>query len=179
MMPLSPPCCPCHRHQAAVALVWGLVVDDDNNDDNDAAFVPPCHHPHHCQATPALVRGLVVALAWSLAQALAGGVFVIVLALAQNLFNDYDDNDDDGDAFISPCRPCHHRQAATTLVWGLVVALAWLLAWAFARGVVVIVLALEPNLFNDDDDDDNKDAFVSPLPPPPSLQKRWSLSTGE
>ncbi len=75
--------------------------------------------------------------------------------------------------------------------------MAWSLAQALAEGVVVIVLALAPNLFddkddnnndnndngdNDDDDDDNDDdddAFVSPLPLPPSLQKRWSLSTGE
>ncbi len=58
--------------------------------------------------------------------------------------------------------------------------------------VVVIVLAIGPILFGGDDDDDDDDndnnddnddnedhAFVSPLPPPPSLQKQWSLSTGE
>ncbi len=76
------------------------------------------------------------------------------------------------------------------MVQGLVVALAWSLAQALARGVLVIVLALASNLFDDDnnedndeddndDNDDNDDAFVSPLPPPPSLQKQWSLSTGE
>jgi hypothetical protein len=69
------------------------------------------------------------------------------------------------------------------LVWGLVVALAWSLAQALAGGVVVIILALAPNLFNNDNkdnnDDNDNDAFVSPLPPPQSLQKQWSLSTGE
>ncbi len=51
----------------------------------------------------------------------------------------------------------------------LVVELAWVLAWALVRGVVIILLA--PNLFNNNDDDD--DAFVSPLPPlPPSLSHR-------
>ncbi len=89
-------------------MVRGLVVDDDNNYDDDAAFVPPCHRHHCCRAAAALVRGLVVALAWSLAQALARGVFVIFLALAQNLLDDYDDNNDDDDAFISPFRPRHH-----------------------------------------------------------------------
>ncbi len=107
--PLSPPCRSCHRREAAVALVRELVVYNDNNDYYDAAFVPPCHCPHSHRAAAALVRGLVVALARSLAQALARGVFVIVLALVQNLFNNYDDNGDDDDAFISPCRPRHHR----------------------------------------------------------------------
>jgi hypothetical protein len=173
--PLSPPCRPRHRRRAAVALVRGLVVDDDNNDDDDAAFVPPCRLHHRRRAAAALVRGLAVALARSLAR----GVFFIVLALAQNLFDDYDDNDDDDDAFVSPCRLRHYRRAAAALVRGLVVALAPSLARALARGVVVIVLALKPNLFDDDDNDDDDNAFVSPLPPAPSLQKRWSLSTGE
>jgi hypothetical protein len=59
----------------------------------------------------------------------------------------------------------------------LVVALAHLLAQALAGGVVVIVLALAPNLFDNDDNNnhdgkDNKDDnFVYPLPPLPSLQK--------
>jgi hypothetical protein len=59
----------------------------------------------------------------------------------------------------------------------LVVALARLFAQALAREAIVIVLALAPNLF--DDDDNNNNAFVSPLLPPPSLIKQWSLSTGE
>ncbi len=122
--PLSPPCRPRHRRRAAVALVRELVVDDDNNYDDDAAFVPPCHRRRRRRAAAALVRGLVVALGRSLARALARGVFVIVLALAQNLFDDYDDNDDDDDAFVSPFRPRHHHRAATALVRGLVVALA-------------------------------------------------------
>ncbi len=71
-----------------------------------------------------LVRGLVVALTRSLAQALARGVFVIVLALTQNLFDDNNDNDDDDDAFVSPCRPRHHHRAAVALVRGLVVDMA-------------------------------------------------------
>jgi hypothetical protein len=101
-----------------------------------------------------------------LAQALAKGVVVIVLALAQNLFDDDNNNDDDNTAFVSPCRPCHHCRAATALVWGLVVALAWLLAQALARGVFVIVLALTQNLFDDyDDNNDDDDAFVSPCRP--------------
>ncbi len=73
-MPSSPPCCPGHHRQAAVALVWGLVVE----------------------------------MAWQLAQALAKGVFVIVLALAQNLINDNDNNKDGDATFVSPCCPCHH-----------------------------------------------------------------------
>ncbi len=71
-----------------------------------------------------MVRGLVVALAWSLAQALARGVFVIVLALTLNLFNnnnddndndDDDDDDDDGDnddTMMTPLSPfCRHHRA--------------------------------------------------------------------
>jgi hypothetical protein len=161
-----------------LALMQNLFDNDDNNNDVAAAFVSPCRPCHRCRAAAKLVWGLVIALAWLLAQALARGVFVIVLALTQNLFNNYDDNNDDDDAFVSPCRPCHHCQAASTLVWGLVVELAWSLAQALAWGVIGIVLALAPNLFNDNDNN-NDNAFVSPLPPPPSLQKRWSLSTGE
>ncbi len=80
-----------------------------------------------------------------------GGVIVIVLALAPNLFdddeddydndnNDYDDdnNDDDNDGEDD-----------------------------------------DNEDDNDDDDNDDDDAFVSPLPPSPSLQKRWLLSTCE
>jgi hypothetical protein len=83
-----------------------------------------------------------------LAQALPRGAFVVVLALAQNLINDYDDNDDDDNAFFSPCHPRHRRQATSALVQGLVVALAQSLAQALARGVAVILFALAPNLFN-------------------------------
>jgi hypothetical protein len=158
-----------------LALAQNLFDNDDNNDDDDAAFVSPCCPCHRHQAASALVWGLVVALARSLAQALDRGVFVIGLALTQNLFNNDNENDDDDDAFVSPCRPRHRPQAASALFWGLVVALAWSLAQALARGVVVIVLALVPNLFdgndNNNDVDDDDDAFVSPLPPPPSLQK--------
>jgi hypothetical protein len=59
-----------------------------------------------------------------LAQVLANGVIVIVLALKQNLFDDDNNNDNDDATFISPCRPCHHCQAAVALVGGLVVELA-------------------------------------------------------
>jgi hypothetical protein len=72
-MPLSPPCHPCHRRRATVALVWGLVVE----------------------------------LAWQLAQALAEGVVVIVLALAKNLFDGDNNNNNANAPFISPCHPCH------------------------------------------------------------------------
>ncbi len=89
-----------------LALAQNLFDDDNNNDDDDAAFVSPCR-PCYCRrAAVVLVRGLVVALAQSLAGAL---VFIVVLALAQNLFNNNDDNDDDDNAFVSPCHPCHHR----------------------------------------------------------------------
>jgi hypothetical protein len=91
-----------------LALTQDLFNDDDNNDDDDAAFISPCPPCHHCQAAAALVWGLVVTLAWSLAQALARGVFVIVLALTQNLSDDYNNNNDDDDTFVSPCRPHHH-----------------------------------------------------------------------
>jgi hypothetical protein len=63
-----------------------------------------------------------------LAQALAKEVVAIVFALAQSLFKDDDNNNNNDAAFISPCRPCHCCQAATLLVWGLIVALAWSLA---------------------------------------------------
>jgi hypothetical protein len=92
-----------------LALAQNLFNDDNNNDDDNAAFVSLCRPCDRPRAAAALVRGLIVALAWSLAQALARGVFVIVLALAQNLFNDYDNNNDDDDAFVSPCRPRHRR----------------------------------------------------------------------
>jgi hypothetical protein len=60
-----------------------------------------------------------------LAQALAKGVVGIVLTLEQNLLDNNNNNGDDDAAFISPCRPCHHPQAAAALVQGLVVELAW------------------------------------------------------
>jgi hypothetical protein len=56
---------------------------------------------------------------------LAKGVVVIVLALAQNLFDNNDNNDNKDAAFVSPCRPHHRRRAAVALIQGLVVALAW------------------------------------------------------
>jgi hypothetical protein len=111
-----------------LTLAQNLFNDEDNNNDDGAAFVSPCRPRHRRRAAAALFRWLVVVLAWSLAQALARGVFVIVLALAQNLFDDNDNNDDDDDAFVSPCYPRHRRQSASVLVWGLVVALAWSLA---------------------------------------------------
>ncbi len=70
------------------------------------------------------------------------GVVSIVLALAQNLFDDNNDDNNDDDTFVSLCRLRLHHPAASTLVQGLVVALARLLAQVFARGVIVIVLAL-------------------------------------
>jgi hypothetical protein len=71
-----------------LALTQNLFNDDNNNNNNDAAFISPCRPCHRRRATAALVRGLVVALARLLARALARGVFVIVLALVQNLFDD-------------------------------------------------------------------------------------------
>ncbi len=58
-------------------------------------------------------------------------------------------------------------------IW-LVIELAWALASALVRGVVVIVLA--PNLFDDNDDDD--DAFVPPLPPSPPLSSHRQVGSG-
>jgi hypothetical protein len=124
----------------ALALAHNLFDDDDNNDKDDNSFVSLCRPCHRRQAATALVWGLVVVLARLLAQAL---VFVIVLALLQNLFDNYDDNDDDDDAFVSPCHPCHRRRAASVLVRGLVVALAQSSAQALARGIIVIILALD------------------------------------
>jgi hypothetical protein len=109
-----------------------------------------------------------------------GGGFVIVLALTKNLFEDDNDYNDDDDAFVPPCLPCHRCRAASAFVWWLVAVLARSLAQALARGVIVIVLVLTQNLFDDNDNDNNNDdAFVSSLPLPPSLQKPLSLSTSE
>ena len=161
-----------------LALTQNLFNDDNNNNNNDAAFISPCR-PCHRWAAVALVRGLVVVLAQLLAQALARGVFVIFLALVQNLFDNKYNNDDDDAAFVSPCRPPHSRQAAAALVWWLVVALARSLAQALTRGVFVIVLALAQNLFEDyDDNDDDDNAFVSSLLPLPPLLSRRRVGSG-
>jgi hypothetical protein len=101
-----------------LALTQNSFNKDDKNDDHNAAFISACRPCHRRQATAALVWGLVVALACSLAQALARGVFVIVLALAQNLFDDNDDNDDDDDAFVSPCRP-PSEMVLCPILWGI------------------------------------------------------------
>jgi hypothetical protein len=50
-----------------LAPMQHLFDDDNNNNDDDAAFVSACCPRHRHRAAAALVWGLVVVLAWSLA----------------------------------------------------------------------------------------------------------------